>query len=175
MRKLFAGLVAAVLTVAVSYGVTVTNQGQVITISTLDEAMDASTVYGVDQSTYATPVKRQGIIVASWRMPAGDDTGAAGANKFGPVVPKGAVILDHGFIEIGVPLTPLSGTTNSIVLSGSTVLTNGVSLKNAAGLAVAVDSPFVVSTNDQLSLVAEGAITQGQFTVYLPYVLGNSE
>lgn len=169
MKKILGFVVIASLAMyaCLSQAVTVTNQGQVITITTLDGVADAGTATA-DQSTYATPTARDGLIVAHCAI-----TESSTSVDFGSTVPKGSILLEDAVIEVATAVNPATAT-NSIAVGGITVLAAGVTL-NSTGIKQAVATPGITTSADKLTLSITGsAATSGVFTVYLPYVLGNA-
>jgi len=171
MKKLTAILVALIACALSVNAATVTNSlGQVVTVTLMSETADVGTATR-DQSTYATPSAREGLLVAQCKIVAGTTNAYL---AFGSPVPKGAVLLENGVIEVATALSPASAT-NSITLSGSDVLASGTTL-GSVGIKAAVASAFITTTNSaylHLYCPLNGA-TAGVFTVYLPYVLGNA-
>jgi len=166
MKKLLAVVLIALVAMSLSArAATVTNQGQVITVTKLSETADAGTVME-DQSVYATPANRLGLIVAECTVPS--DTTSL---DFGPTVPKGAILLENGVIECST--TVATATNVSIAVGSITVLAGGSAL--SSGISAAVASPGITTSADRLTLTIAGdAATAGKFMVYLPYILGNA-
>lgn len=167
MKKLFV-LLALLGLVASLEAATVTNQGQVITVTKLSEVADAGTV-GEDQSVYATPINRQGLVVATCKV-----TESTTSLEFGSTVPKGAILLENGVIEVTTALSPAGTETNSITVGGLTVLSAGTGLSSTGIKAVSLAGTGITSAAGKCTLTITGAATGGVFTVYLPYILGNA-
>ena len=160
---------ALVVSVA-AYAVTVTNQGQVITVTTLDEVAADGTVLK-DQSVYDSGADLRGLIVAHCKITAS----TSGSEVFGTVnVPKGAILLENGVIEVYEAVLPAT-STNAITVGGVTVLATGTTL-GSTGIKAAVSSAAITTSAGKAPLVISGsAATSGVFTVYLPYVRGMAQ
>lgn len=148
----------------------VTNQGKVITVNLLSETANAGTIVK-DLSTI--PIQggdRRGMIVAECKITA-STTGTVDISL--EDVPKGAILLP-GAIEIKTAVTPAT-STNSLAIGGVTVLATGVTL-GTTGLAAVAGTLGQTTSADKLALVITGsAATNGNFTVYIPYILGNAQ
>lgn len=168
MKKLFAFLALVGLAAGLQ-AATVTNQGQVITVTKLNETADAGTVVE-DQSVYAKSGDRRGMIVAECKI----TSSTTGTNEFSlENVPKGAILLEDAVIEVATAVTPAT-STNAIIVGGVTVLAEGVTL-GSTGIKAAVANPGITTAAGKVSLVVTGsAATNGNFTVFLPYVQGNA-
>lgn len=170
MKKLFVAMLVAVVA-GMLQAATVTNGlGQVITVTKLSETMAAS-VAVADQSVYATRVGEQGVLVVHYKITSGD-TGTIdiAIND----LPKGAILLENGVIEVTTAITPAT-STNSLAVGGAAVLATGVTL-NATGIKSAVAASAITTSADKLALTITGdAATAGEFTVHLPYLLGTAQ
>lgn len=173
MKKIIASLVVGLVAVAafVASAVTITNQGQIITITKLSETADAGTVTE-DQSTYATPAARMGLIVAHCVVPSTYTNGMA----FGPTIPMGAILSEASYAEVSTGL--LGGTNVAITVGpgGLDVLASATNnVLNSAGIKALVATSVITTNAAQLYLSNSGlSHTQGTFTVYIPYILGNA-
>lgn len=174
MKKLtgYAIVMSLVAFAAFSQAATVTNQGQVITVNTLDAVADAGTVTE-DQSTYATPTAREGLIVAHCVVPANYTNGML----FGPTIPKGAILSEIAYIEVATGVGPGTNLAINVGTAGgiAVVATGTNSSLNTTGIKAAVPTALMTTNAAQLYLSNSGlAHTGGTFTVYLPYILGNA-
>lgn len=168
MNKLFALLVLVGIVASTAPAATVTNLGQVITVTKLSETSDAGTTVA-DQSVYATPTSRKGLIVAQCKI----TSSTASSLDFGYEVPQGAILGEEAVIEVETAVLPAT-STNSIAVGGVTVLATGVTL-GSTGIKQAVSTPGITTAADKLTLTVTGsAATSGVFTVYIPYILGNA-
>jgi hypothetical protein len=173
MKKVLAlALVALVGIAACVYAVTITNQGQVITITKLSESMAAGTA-SEDQSVYATPIDRRGLHVVRYSVPA---AGISGTVDIGEVnLPKGSILLEDAVIEVSTAFLPANATTNALAIGGITVLATGTDL-GSTGIKAAVATAGITTAADKLAItVTGGTATQGVITVYLPYIMGNAQ
>lgn len=169
MKKL---LIAALVVAGISVqAATVTNQiGQVMTVSKLSEAMAASTVI-TDQSKLATMVGQIGVLVANCKITA-STSGSVDISL--ATLPKGAILMEDAFIEVTTAVEPAT-STNSLAIGGITVLATGDSL-NTTGIVPAVATIGMTTSADKLALTVTGdAATNGNFTVYIPYLLGTAQ
>jgi len=164
MKKLFVALLVAVVGISVQ-AATVTNQiGQVMTVNKLSESMAASTA----ARDMLAPVN---VMVVHYKVTSGD-TNAIDISTTD--LPKGAILLEDAVIEVTTAVTPAT-STNSIAVGGITVLATGVTL-NATGIKAAVATPGITTSADKVALTITGdAATAGEFTVYLPYVMGTAQ
>jgi hypothetical protein len=159
-----AGLVLAAVAFSVQ-AATVTNRlGQVMTVSKMSEAMAASTLAG----DLLQPVN---TLVVHYKVTSGD-TNAIDISTTD--LPKGAILMEDALIEVTTAVTPAT-STNSIAVGGITVLATGVTL-NATGIKQAVATPGITTSADKVALTITGdAATAGEFTIYLPYVMGTAQ
>lgn len=150
---------------------TVTNQiGQVMTVTKLSDSMAASTVVA-DQSKLATMVGQIGVLVANCKITS-STTGAVDISL--ATLPKGAILMEDALIEVTTAVEPAT-STNSLAIGGITVLAEGVTL-NATGIKAAVATVGMTTSADKLALTVTGdAATNGNFTVYIPYLLGTAQ
>jgi len=168
MNKLFAGLMVAACLASVVQAATVTNQlGQVMTVSKMSEAMAASQATN-DLSVVPGKSGEMGMAVAHYKITSGD-TGAIDISLNN--VPKGAILLENAVIEVYTAITPAT-STNALAVGGISVLAAGVTL-NATGIKQAVATPGITTAADKIALTITGdAATAGEFTVFVPYILG---
>jgi hypothetical protein len=149
--------------------ITITNQGQVITITKMSEVADAGTVTK-DQSVWATPSDRRGLHVVRYAL-SGSTTGTVDVTT--DQLPKGSILLEDAVIEVSQALSPTS--TAALAIGGITVVAAGTDL-NSTGIKTAVATPGITTAADSLALTISGAIsTGGTFTVYIPYLMGNAQ
>lgn len=171
MKKVTALFVVALLALGILGSVqaaTVTNQGQVITVTLHSETADAGTVK-VDQSTYATPNQRSGVIVAHCAI-----TESTTSLDIGATVPKGAIVLPYPVIEVATAILPATAT-NALAVGGVTLLSAGTTLGSTGIKQGSLAAPAITTSADKLTLTITGsAATSGVFTVYAPYILGNA-
>lgn len=165
MKKIVTLFAIMVLAAGMLNAATVTNRlGQVITVSTLSEAMVASTLV-------RDAIQPSGVLVVHYKVTSGD-TGAIDISTSD--LPKGAILLENAVIEVTTAVTPAT-STNSVAVGGITVLATGVSL-NATGIKQAVATPGITTSTDKVALTITGdPATAGEFTVYLPYVMGTAQ
>ena len=171
MKKLMFVLAVFILAANVSMAVTTTNAlGQIVTVSTLSEEMAAS-VAVADLSVYPKKVGEYGMAVAHCKIT---------ASTSGSVVlsvqnlPKGAILLENAVIEVTTAITPAT-STNTVTVGGVTALATGVTL-NATGIKQAVATPAITTSAGKVTLAITGdPATAGEFTVYLPFVLGTAQ
>lgn len=171
MKKILA--VALVFSVVAGFAqaATVTNRlGQVMTVTKFSDTMAAGTAVG-DNSVYATRVGEQGMQVVHYKITSGD-TGSIDIAS--TALPKGSILLENAVIEVTTALAPATAT-NSLTVGGVTVLGAGIAMTNAI-VHQAVPTPGITTSADKLSLNIIGdAATAGEFTVYLPYILGTAQ
>lgn len=172
MRKFLYGLaiVAAFALLGTdARAVTVTNMGQVITITIASETADAGTVVK-SQVVEATPTDRRGLIVAHYTVGA-SDTGTVYITDFN--VPKGAILLENGVMEVYTAITG-TNSANTITVGGVTIKPAGTEL-HTTGIKSVVASPAITTSAGRIALVIPGPKpAAGEFTLYLPYILGNA-
>lgn len=171
MKKILAVALVILAVAGVAQAATVTNRlGQVMTVTKFSDTMAASTAVG-DNSVYATRVGEVGMQVVHYKITSGD-TGTIdiAINN----LPKGSILLENALIEVNTAVTPAT-STNSLAVGGITVLATGDTL-NATGIKAAVATPGITTSADKLALTITGnAATAGEFTVYLPYILGTAQ
>lgn len=164
MKKLI--LVSLLIAAAgIAQAASVTNSlGQVMTVTKLGELMAASTAA-------RDIVQPMGVLTVHYKVTSGD-TNAIDISTTD--LPKGALLLEDALIEVTTAVTPAT-STNSIAVGGITVLATGVTL-NATGIKQAVATPGITTSTDKVALTITGdAATAGEFTVYLPYVMGTAQ
>ena len=172
MKKFAICLGIVALISAAVYAATVTNDlGGTTTVSLMSEITTTPHV-DKDQSVYATPTDRRGLYVAHYEVPAAGITGAVDIALVN--LPKGSILLENGVIEVQTAVLPAAGTA-SLAVGGITVLSDGNTLE-ATGIDAAVATPGITTAADKLAITVSGTVaTQGVFTVYLPYVMGNAQ
>lgn len=172
MKKFFVAALVLSAVAGFAQAATVTNSiGQVMTVSKLSEAMAASTVV-TDQSRLAHAVGEIGVLVANCKITSSTAVGAHDISL--ATLPKGAILMEDAFIEVTTALEPAT-STNSLEVGGITVLATGVTLQST-GIKAAVATIGMTTAADKLSLTLSGdAATNGNFTVYIPYLLGTAQ
>lgn len=172
-------LMAVVLVALVSVGfvqaATVTNSlGQVTTVTLMSETANAGTVEG-DQSVWATPSDRRGLFVVHYDVAA--DGGTIGAHNMTTwTVPKGS-IFGEGYVEVNEAILPDVTSSNALSVGGVTLLTAGVTLNSTGIKALTTGTTPGITTSAAAPVftVNATAATQGEFTVYMPYIMGNAQ
>jgi hypothetical protein len=163
------GLLVLVLAGQNALAVTRTNMGQVVTVTLASETADAGTVTK-NQSVEATPTDRRGLIVAHYTVTA-TDTGTVYITDWN--VPKGAILLEDGVMEVYTAITG-TNSANTITVGGVTIKAAGTEL-HSTGIKSVVPSPVITTSAGRIALViADVKPAVGEFTLYLPYILGNA-
>jgi hypothetical protein len=172
MKKVFASISALLVGASLALAVTVTNQGQVITITTLEDVAAAGTGKDYDQSQLNLTA-RSGYIVSTYDVAV--HGGTVGAHTFGVTVPKGAILLEGACIEVNQAVQP-AASTNAIALGGVTLVATGASTINSVGIKdLAAVVPAITTAAGQPTLTISGEVaTSGVFTLYLPIMWGNA-
>lgn len=191
MQKITAVVAVLGLFAVTSIAETITNRGEVIEVHTLTGDPQGNTTAVKDISKVATQHDRSGLIVAEFDFSVDGtavttDLYARPINGYG-VLPKGAIIMPGGFIEVTSAL-PASYATNNLFrlgadgVSGSIASTSYLKQVLPASTGVYAISPLstldAASAAGQLNfytLAATNALSSGKLTVYLPYVLGHEE
>jgi len=171
MKMIVAALALVALAVTAS-AVTVTNGGQVITITTLSELADSGRDVTVQQdwSTYAQFPGQAGQIIAFFSPQAVGSTASATYN-LDQWVPKGAVF---GEDSPRVFVSEAFEATNSVMvkLGGTAVVEN---VYNAIGVTEATypAADSYLADSQRVSVVVGAApLTNGAVMVIIPYTYG---
>ena len=176
MRKFYTVVLAIALVcvlASVSQAKTVTNRGEVITVTTMDERTEGSTTVVENLSKPPSGTTRDGNYVFHYEVPEAGVTGAVDLVAAG-VIPKGTIFLENCVIEVTEGILPNDGTP-AIKIAGGDILAAANTLEST-GIDAGVATPFISTTNDYPYLVIDGSIaTQGEFTVYCPVMLGNQQ
>jgi len=158
MKKFLLVIVGIMFACSV-YAITVTNMGQVITITVLDEHAGADYSIVQDQSLYASRPGEIGTIVRFYSFDV--DGGSTAITLKGGDVPDGMTVLD-GYIDVVTAVTPITATTNVLTVGGITIGTLDSATADVAVLALNGNK----TTNDAEVVMSQAvAPTAGVFRV----------
>jgi len=172
MKKVLISLVLVALMGTVASAVTVTNAGQVITITTLGEETVANAVPSIidDVSEYASRAGKSGMIVAHYAYDAFGGVANA-VYDLGRDLPDNAVIVQTPYVAVEEAFN--TGTDISLKVGSNVVKATGLDSVGVSTGAYPVVASKMSAAQDITVTVGTNAITTGSLTVYIPYILGD--
>lgn len=167
-----AAVFAAMLVAGGVFAATITNRGEVIEVTLMSDQAEGSTTVVKDQSVWPTGTDRRGIYILTVDLGTTTVTAAGASDVVTWTVPQGTIFEEDAVIEVATATSP-TYLTNSLAVGGVT-LYSGTGL-GAAGVVDVDAGPAITTSEDTIELTLGGDASNGVFTVYLPFVLGNAQ
>lgn len=175
MRKLMIVCLMLAMVVAGADAKTVTNRGEVITVETMESPSEGSTTVVQDILRMPQANLREGFVALHYTVPAAGVTGDVDLVDF--ELPTGTIFGDGCILEVQTALLPDTGTT--AISCGGATLTSAGNLPEATGIdsltCASGDAPSISTSDDVPYVSFTATVTQGEFTVYAPFILGNAQ